>query len=385
MDFNRMREKDARFVVSVACNPSGLGIDGAVVRIKGTGRGLSLKFIGWRSFPYSVGLRNRLMATRFDSRDLGVLNFELGGLLADAARELMSVAEQEDCKVDFVAVQGHVLSHVPPRGESAYGSLAVGETAVVAERTGLPVISDFAQRDMAAGGQGAPLEAYPDFLLFGRTNRTVACVTLTGLTNVSVITPQQEEVISFQSGPGMLAIDSALRRLSSNSHETDIKGVIAERGDSIDEFLEYLLEHPYFNRVPPKSASRDEFSFESYLRDALDARTDHSMNDVIATITTAVAYSIVRALSRFVIPRYDVTRLVLTGEGAHNTDITAQLKKAFPEIVLRTSDEYGIPAQSWGCVSLAILANETVCGTPSSIPSATGCAVALVLGKVTLG
>jgi anhydro-N-acetylmuramic acid kinase len=385
MELKDLREKEARFVVCVACNPSGLGVDGVFVRLKGTGRTLQIKFIATRTFPYSSSLRNRLMATRFDARDLGLLNFELGGLLADAAIEMMKMAEHEECVVDFIASQGHVVSHVPPRSDSPYGYLAVGESAVVAERTGLPVFSDFAQRDIAGGGQGAPLEAYPDYLLFGRTNRTVACISLGAVTSITVITPKMEEVTAFQSGPGMLAVNSAVRRLSSNSHENDDRGALAEKGEVIDEFLEYMLEHPYYNRVPPKSTTRDEFSYENYLRDALDARSDRSMNDLLATVTAAVAYSVIRSLSRFVMSRYEVTRMVLTGEGAHNVVITEQLKKAFPEIVIRTSDEYGIPTQSWACVASAILANEALCGTPASIPSATGCAVSLVLGKLTLG
>lgn len=385
MDLNVVREKRVRFAIGLMCNPTGLGIDAALVRIKGTGPSLSLKYIAWKSLPYAAGLRIRLSAPKFDGRELGVLNFELGELLAEAALEMLHTAGEEKCEVDFIAMQGHALGHTPPRLDSSPGILTLGESSVVAERRGLPVVSEFAQREMAAGGQGAPLEAYPDWVLFGRSGRTVACIHLSAITSMTVITPKIESIMAFHTGPGVLAIDGALRHLTNGMQESDSKGVLGAKGEVIDEFLEYLLDNAYFNRVPPKSASRDEFGFEAYLRDALAARTDHSLNDLMTTLTTAVSYSIIRSFNRFVKSQYDVSRVVLTGEGAHNATIVDQLKKGLPpNAVVRTSDEYNVPPDAWAAMAVAILGNEAIFETPANIPGATGSKHPVVLGKFTL-
>ena len=359
------------------------GVDAALVRIKGTGVGMAVKPLSFKTFPYDKEMRVRLLAPRMDAREICALNFELGALFAEAAAATLEVAAAEPCEVDFIASSGHTIAHLPPRNSDQYGTLQIGEPAVIAERCRIPVVSDFRQRDMAAGGQGAPLIPYADWILFNRKDRTAAFLNIGGIANITIVPPLAEDLIAFDTGPGNMAIDGAIRLLSSGEKQMDKDGKMAARGIVIDEFLDYLLGHPYFNDLPPKSTGREDFGPEVYLRDALASRRDHSHEDLMATVTTAVAYTIVRAFNRFVKPKYDVTRFVISGGGAHNETLIKRIKSGLPGITMRLSDSYGMPVDAREAIAFAILGNETICGTPANFPQATGARHPVVLGKIT--
>jgi anhydro-N-acetylmuramic acid kinase len=383
MDLDAIRRKTTRYGIGLMSGTSCDGIDAALVRIKGTGPNLIIKLEEFATIPYAAGLRNRLLSTRFDTHALAQLNFELGEEFAQAASELVTIAQEKMFEVDFIASHGHTIAHVPPRSAKGGGTLQIAESAIIAERTGLPVVSNFRPRDMAASGQGAPLVPYADWVLFKREDRTVACLNIGGIANMTVVPPEIENVLAFDTGPGNMIIDDAARLLTRGTLQMDENGEAASRGVVIDEFLEYLLDHPYFTLVPPKSTGREEFGAEVYLRDALASRRDHSFEDLIATVTSAVAYSIVRAYNRFVKPRYGVSRVIVSGGGAKNLTLMERLRQGFGGIVVRTSDDYGIPSDAREALAFAILGNETICGTPSNIPQATGARRQVVLGDIT--
>lgn len=383
MNVDALRRKEQRFAIGLTSGASSSGVKGALVRIKGTGTAIAVKHIETRKAAFSPGLRTRMLAPRIDARELGILNFELGERYADVCTSLLKVAEEQGVTVDFIASNGHTVSHVPPRGDGPIGTLNIAEPAVIAERTGVPVISNFRARDMAAGGQGAPLSAYAQWILFHRPERTVAVLNLGGIAGITVIPPSLNDAIAFETGPGTIAIDGAVRLLTAGTQETDTNGEAAGKGVVIDEFLDYLLDHPYFSRVPPKSTSRDEFGPESYLRDALNARKDRGYDDLLATCTAAVAYSIMRAYNRFVSERYDISRLIAIGGGIHNKTLMTQIGRALPGVKLKTSEDYKLPGDALGCISVAVLGNEAVCGTAASLPGVTGARRAAVLGTIT--
>ena len=386
MGLNTIRKKSVRYAVGLACGRSCTGIDAVLVRIKGTGPALHLKLVDYQRFPYSPALRNKLLGGQRTGRDLGVLNFELGEKLAAAALDMIGAAHEQLCDVDFVSLGGHAVAHVPPRpGGGVPGGLQVGEPAVVAERTELPVVSDFQARDVAAGGQGNPLSAYADWALFSRDDRTVACLHLGHFASLSVIPPNYESIVAFETGPANAAIDGAVRFLTSGGRDRDDAGAAASKGVVIDEFFEYLLEHPYFAQVPPKSVAQDEFAPDAYLRDALTGRKDHSLEDLVATVTAAVGNSIIRAYSRFLLPRFEIARLIVTGGGAANRTLMGHIRKGMAGTVVRISDDYKLPHDAYDACALAILGNETICGKAANIPHATGARRAVVLGKISLG
>ncbi len=383
MNLEAIRKKTTRYAIGLMSGTSCDGIDAALVRIKGTGPSLIIKLEHFVSTPYSQALRNRLLGTRFDTQALAQLNVELGEEFAKAAGAIVTIAQEKLLEVDFIASHGHTIAHVPPRSAKGGGTLQIGEAAVIAERTGLPVVSNFRPRDMAAGGQGAPLVPYADWVLFKREDRTVACLNIGGIANLTVVPWEFENILAFDTGPGNMIIDDAARLLTRGTLQMDQDGEAAGRGVVVDEFLDYLLDHPYFNLVPPKSTGREEFGAEVYLRDALTSRRDQSFDDLMATVTSTVAYSIVRAFNRFVKPRYDVSRIIVSGGGANNPTLMERLRQGFGDLVVRTSDDYGIPGDAREAIAFAILGNETICGTPSNVPQATGAHKQVVLGNIT--
>ncbi|MBM3289195.1 MAG: anhydro-N-acetylmuramic acid kinase, partial [Candidatus Hydrogenedentes bacterium] len=231
MLFEGIRKKPTRYVIGLSCGNSCRGVDAALVRLKGTGADLAIKLIRFKHYPYSQGLRTRLIVSRKDAREICLLNFELGEFLAEATADMQRIAHAEMCEVDFAALSGFSVAHNPPRGyDHAVGTMQVGECSVIAERTNLPVVSDFRARDIAGGGQGGPISAYPDWTLFRRPDRTIARVHLGGITTISVLTPKLEDVIAFDAGPGTVAIDGAVRLLTGGNQEVDEKGAAASKG-----------------------------------------------------------------------------------------------------------------------------------------------------------
>jgi anhydro-N-acetylmuramic acid kinase len=383
MDLNALRAKEARFIIGLMSGTSSDGIDAVLVRIKGTGEDLALKLIAHRTFPYTPGLRTRLLAEHMDARDICLLNFELGDRFADACEAMVDVARENEVEVDFVASHGHTVAHYPPPSNQRFGTLQIGEPAVIAERTGLSVVSDFRPRDMAAGGQGAPLIPYADWLLFHRPDRTKLCLNIGGIANFTVVTPDLSNVIAFDTGPGNMIIDGTVRLLTKGQQEMDTDGKAATKGLVIDEFLEYLLDHQFMDKVPPKSTGREEFGVDVYLRDAIAARREHSFEDLVATVTTAVARTIISAYERFVKPNYEIEHLIVGGGGAMNKRLMRLLQKGMPELKIFTSDQFGIPHAAREAMAFAILGNETICGTPANVPQATGARNRVLLGKIT--
>jgi len=383
MDLNELRNKPERYVIGLMSGTSCDGIDAALCRIRGTGPGLSLKLVRHMAFPYPTALRTRLLNAHMSVHDICLLNMELGERFALAVSEIMKVADAESIKVDFVASHGHTVAHIPPRGDRASGTMQIGEPAVIAERTGLHVISDFRPRDMAAGGQGAPLVPYADWVLYSRQDRTLVCLNIGGIANFTVVTPEFEQVFAFDSGPGNIAIDGAVWMLTRGRLHMDEDGVAAAGGTIIEEFLEYLLAHPYFEREPPKSTGREEFGIEAYLQDGLANRRNLPYMDLVATVTAAVSYSIVRAFNWYIKPKHEVFRIVVSGGGAKNKTLVEWIARGLPDVKVRTSDRYGIPSTAREAIAFAVLGNETICGTPANVPGATGATHRVVLGKIT--
>ncbi len=386
MDWFDLRTKEFRYGVGLTAGASCVGIDAAFVRIRGTGPDTAVKPILLEHFPYEAAIRNRLLMSRKDAKAIGLLHFELGELFAGAVEAIQKKlsARGGDEPIEFVAIKGFPDIHIPRRGANPVsGSLELGEPAFTACRMKVPVVSDFPSKDMALGGQGGPIFSYADHVLFARKDRTVVVLHLGALATFTVLPPQLDQVISFDAAPCNLALDGAIRIITSGNRDRDVDGKTAASGVVIDEFLEYLMEHPYFGRVPPKSISREEFAPEVYLRDALMGRRDYSLEDLMATVTAAVANVIIRAYSRFIATQYEVARIILTGGGAYNLFLVSLLRKGIAGPVFRLSDEYGLPCSLVDPVRVAVLGNEALCGTMSNVPRASGASVPTCLGKIT--
>ena len=380
-----IKNKRIRFGIGITCGASCLGVDAALVRIKGAGPGMHIKLVAHEHTPFPVGLRSRLLTLRKDVHELARLHVKLGEFMADAAQTMKQKAAEELEEADFIAAQGFVASHAPYRMQRPdVGLLHLGDPAYIAETTRLPVVSDFSARDMAAGGQGLPLSGYPDWLLFARDDRTVACLHLGAFGAITLVPPALEYIQCFHTGPCNIAIDGLIQLTHAGNRDRDKDGAMAAKGKVIDEFHETLLGHPFFNRVPPKSTSREEFNPETYLREAIEQRKSaHSVPDLAATVTSAVATSMARAYNRFIRPTHEVSRLILSGGGAKNPTLVGYIRKSIPEATLRHSSEYGLDGMALDPIRIAVLGNETLCGHPSNVPVATGARRAVMLGRIT--
>ncbi len=354
------------------------GIDSATARIAGAGPSAKVKLLHWAHYPYPKGVRERI-ASAFDGRteDICRLNFELAGAFAGAA---LSSIRQSGIRPDAIASHGQTIYHIPPAGKKQGSTLQIGAPSVIAQKTGVPVVADFRPADMAAGGQGAPLVPYADYILF-RGRQVKAVQNIGGIANVTVVTPKIDDVIAFDTGPGNALMDEAMKLLLKRPF--DRGGRAAMKGSPDEKLLTELMSHPYLKLKPPKSTGRELFgkpSAEAVIR----RHRQKNPFDIIATLTRFTALSIRGAYERFVLPRHDLKEIILCGGGTKNGYLVGLLREMFAGVKVSLIEEYGIPSEAKEALSFAVLANETLSGRPSNVPGATGAKRRVVLGGIFL-
>jgi anhydro-N-acetylmuramic acid kinase len=372
------------------------GIDVAIVEISGR----RVETIGFLCTPYSDAVQLAILDVSNLATFTGAisrLNFQLGELYARAVLR----AVRRYGPVELIGCHGQTIFH-----EGGAHTLQIGEAAVVAERTGVPVVSNFRARDIAAGGQGAPLVPYVDYLLFRHPKRTRVALNIGGIANITVIPAGAApgDVVAFDTGPGNMVIDALAREMGL---PCDRGGKIAASGRVDRALLDDLLADPYYRRPPPKSAGREQYGA------AFVARLKQSglpMPDLIATATVLTAATVAQALlpagrplGRALVPtrcapakrreesrrgtqecvRHSTTDLIVSGGGVHNPQIMAHLAGFLPGIAISTSTDHGIGADAKEAIAFAVLAHQTWCKRPSNLPSATGARHAVVLGDIT--
>ena len=342
------------------------GIDVAIVEISGR----RFETAGFQSTPYNPAVRAAILAVSdapTGTAAISRLNFQLGELYARAVMR----AVRRFGPVKLVGCHGQTIYH-----EGASNTLQIGEAAVIAERAAVPVVSNFRARDIAAGGQGAPLVPYVDYLLFRHPKRTRIALNIGGIANITAIPAgaSAEKVVAFDSGPGNMAIDALARELG---QPYDRGGKIAESGTVNTALLDELLADGYYRRKPPKSAGREQYgaAFVERLK-----KTGLPMRDLITTATVLTAATIALAARRFAGPSTDV---IVSGGGVHNRQIMAHLAGFLPDVAISSSTDHGIDADAKEAIAFAVLAHETWRGKPSNLPSATGARRAVVLGDIT--
>jgi anhydro-N-acetylmuramic acid kinase len=360
------------------------GISAAVVRFHPTtDRRLRPELLGFTVTDYSPDQRRRLHAAMSGgtARELCMLGFDLGGWLADAAVAVLAEAGLSRADVRAVGSHGQTLWHEPP-----HSTWQIGEPAVIAERLGRDVVSDFRVRDVAAGGQGAPLVPVADALLFS-ADHWRALQNIGGIGNVTVVPPggTPEGVRAFDTGPGVAVLDAVVRELVP-AMRFDVDGKLARAGRAIDEVVTDLLAAPYFAAPPPKSTGRELFSAD-YTR-ALVARCraakpNATPEDIIATATALTARSIADAYRRF-LPE-PIEEVLFSGGGAKNPAIFDHLTPLVGSIALRSFDDEFFDGEAKEAVAFALLTHLHVTGAPGNVVGATGARGPRLLGKLTPG
>ncbi|MGB7761638.1 MAG: anhydro-N-acetylmuramic acid kinase [Bryobacteraceae bacterium] len=348
------------------------GIDVAIVEAGGRGR---VRVIGFQSTAYPAALRKELLAVSNAATHTGTvsrLHFELGELYARAANRAM----RRFGRVELIGCHGQTIFH---QGRS--NTLQIGEAAVIAERTGVPVVANFRARDIAAGGEGAPLVPYADYLLFRHPKQTRVALNIGGIANITVIPAgaQPGAVVAFDTGPGNMVIDALVREYTAGERNFDRGGRLAASGRIHRGLLDELLSDAYYRRDPPKSTGREQYGAEFVER---MKRWKLPMRDLISTATALTAATIAIGVRR---SGAADAELIVSGGGAHNPRILAQLAGFLPEAALATTADFGIDVDAKEAVAFAMLAHETWRGRPGNLPSATGARRAVVLGSVTAG
>ena len=374
-------------VAGVMSGTSADGINVALVRISGSG---PLRPIGHAEFPYPKNVRKAVLsamnATSANVSDLARLNFLLGELYAEA---VLAVQKKFSKKADLVGCHGQTLYHQgTPKfflGRKIATTWQTGEGAILAQRLGVPVVSDFRPADMAAGGKGAPLVPFLDFKLFRHATLGRIAQNIGGIANLTAIPAgaAAKDVIAFDTGPGNMVIDALAQRFLHKPYDRD--GNVAGSGMVLEKILNQLLKERFFREQPPKTAGREEFGREfvaAFIRLCGRARNE----DILATATALTAQSIAGAIQRFVLPNKAAQyhELIVSGGGLRNATLMAMLANAVAPLglALRSSDEFGLPSEAKEAAAFALLAYETWHHRPSNMPSATGATRPAVLGKI---
>lgn len=386
-------------VAGVMSGTSGDGINVALLRMAGSGLHTRFRLLEHRQYAYPRDVRRAVLAA-MNARSASVaelarLNFLLGELYAEAIQKTLRRAKLK--AVDLVGCHGQTIYH---QGENAAflgrkiaATWQTGEAAVVAARVGAPVVSDFRPADMAAGGKGAPLVPFLDYLVYRdrRVGRIVQ--NLGGIANLTAIPAGAgpEEVIAFDTGPGNMVIDALMERLYGQPY--DRGGHVAARGQVLEDVLAKLLRHSFFGRRPPKTTGREEFGREFVAR-LMRLGRGARKQDLVATATALTARSIGIALRRLVFAteaqrhreKKGYKDFVVSGGGARNRTLVRMIAKEVGALGLtvRRSDDFGVPSEAKEAVAFAVLAYQTWLRQPGNVPSATGAKRAVVLGKVSL-
>ncbi|HUX37675.1 MAG TPA: anhydro-N-acetylmuramic acid kinase [Rectinemataceae bacterium] len=394
--------KTQHLVLGLMSGTSLDGVDAVLVRIVTNAEGAtsSIGMLGHAYLPYPDELRDlvarlcSISTARID--DLTYAHFGLSEWYARTVELVLEKAAIPASDVDAISMHGQTVWHAPlPRafpGPSGLlqvkGTLQLGSAAVLRERTGIPVISDHRARDMAAGGEGAPLAPLIDALLFGSPSEGVIVQNIGGIGNATVIPAgaKNSGVTAFDTGPGNMVMDALVLEGTRGERHYDEGGAIAARGKVAEEIVAALMLDPWFARRPPKSTGREVYGADfaaAFLSEARKKRL--SFEDVVATATAFTAESIAAAVRNFVLPEIPVASLLAAGGGARNATLLRMLEERLPPgIKVATTDEYGVPDQAREAMAFALIGHESLMGRPGNLPAVTGARHPVVLGSLTL-
>jgi anhydro-N-acetylmuramic acid kinase len=386
--------KKQRVVVGLMSGTSVDAIDAVLVRIRGNAWRARIEKVGFESLPYPAEIRSRINVlfdkTKANIEEICHLDFVLGELFAAAANHVIAAAGMTNDEVDLIAAAGQTIWHRPrpttePSTEEVTwigepigtrSTLAIGQSAVIAERTGIVTIGDLRVRDVAAGGHGAPLVAYFDWAQLRDLKRARALQNIGGIANVTYVPPRAKltDVIAFDTGPGNMIIDALVYLLTGQNFDVD--GAHAARGEVRDDILAWCMSNPYFQLKPPKTTGRERFG-RQFARD-LHARYAHvPADDLIATATAFTAESIADAYRKWIGRRID--EVIVAGGGAKNPTLLDMLRQRLPGTEIRPY-EY---LQEKEAMAMALIANDSIAGMYTNVARLTGGRPA-ILGKICL-
>lgn len=356
----------------------------AICKIRGGGLlpGTRVELLHTSEFPYPSAVRASLLRSlELRTQEVAELNVQVAEAFAEATLAAVKDAQLKIRDIDLIGSHGQTIYH-HSSGRQIKTSLQIGDGDLIAERTGVMTISDFRARDIASGGQGAPLTPYADWVFFnggGALGRTV--LNLGGVANLTVLTQDPEQIIGFDSGPANGPLDRLARIISNGNEGFDKDGLRARRGVVNGPLLERLLkEDPYIKLTPPKSTGFEMYGDQFVQR----VITEHGRadDDLLTTITEFCAQTIANAVKAY--SGKDATELIIAGGGYHNTYLLERIGTLINPVKLVSSDSLGVPVGSREAMAFALFANDALLGMPTSLPSVTGSRGPRILGKFSL-
>ena len=371
------------------------GIDAALVRIRGNGLSTKAKLLFFEVYHYPQEVRKKILNI-FSPKTGTVdkichLNFVLGELFAQAALKIIRKANLKPSEIDLIGSHGQTIYHIPAlEGEGSLrvrSTLQIGEPSVIAERTGITTVADFRTRDVAAGGQGAPLVPYVDYILLRDEKKTRAIQNVGGIGNVTLIpaAAKLDDVVAFDTGPGNMVIDAVSQITTWGKRTYDQNGMMAAQGKVNKKLLEELLNHPYLKKIPPKTTGREEFGMQFVRELVKRARALHIKNqDLLTTVTAFTAESIYYAYKNFIFPQHQLDEMIISGGGSYNPTLLNFLRNRFHPIPVFRTEDFGISGKAKEAITFAILANEAIAGNAANVPHVTGAKRAVILGKIVI-
>jgi len=373
-----------RLAVGLMSGTSVDGVDAALVRLAGPAEQPRARLRAFVTLPYPPMVKQWVLRVALGDQstagEVSQLNFLLGELFAKAALRVCRLAHISPQRVSVIGSHGQTIYHqgrpeLMPGHRAAVGpnTLQIAEPAVIAERTGVPVVADFRAADVAAGGQGAPLVPMVDYVLLRDARKGTVALNIGGIANVTVIPADASplDVVGFDTGPGNMVSDALVRHFTGERENYDAGGRVAALGKVNEPLLADALCHPFFLRPPPKSAGREQFGQDFVARYFFSRRRTRFEN-LLRTSLELTARTIAGALARFVFPGEKIDRLIVSGGGAHNRLLMKRLVELLPRLKVELSDRYGLPVDAKEAIAFAILADRTLHGLPGNLPSVTG-------------
>ncbi len=374
-------------VIGLMSGTSADGIDAALVEWPDGPETRPYRLRAFRERPFEPELQERihaLAAGRLPGdrvlSELAALDVELGERFAEAALELAADAGVRAGAIDAIASHGQTVAHHPERR----ATLQIGDPSVIAERTGCRVVADFRARDLAAGGEGAPLAPFFHLAALGDPEESRAALNLGGIANLTWLPAgRPEEVIAFDVGPANALIDGVVRAASQGAERIDRDGRGALRGRADPALLARLLDDDYLARPAPKSTGRERYgSAEAEALAAEWQRARRDIDDLLATLVAFTAEAVARACRELLPGEPRVDRLLVCGGGARNPAVLASLVRAMPRTAVQPSDAVGVPADAVEAMAFSLMGRNTLLGVPNHLPACTGASRAAVLGEV---
>ncbi|MBI4535181.1 MAG: anhydro-N-acetylmuramic acid kinase [Ignavibacteriae bacterium] len=379
----------SKLIVGLMSGTSLDGIDAVLLRVHGHGATTRFTQLAFVEKQFPQGLKTLLLKNSNPGTssvdDIARLNFLLAELYAEAVGSVTQRARVKISKVDLIGSHGQTIRHLPKPhrmfGKPIRSTLQIGDPSVLATLTGICTVGDFRVADMAAGGQGAPLVPYFDWLAFRSKTRNRLLLNIGGIANMTVLprncTPDQ--VYAFDTGPGNMVVDTLMHEFYGKPY--DDSGETASRGAVSLDLFDQMIRHPYLKQKLPKSTGREEFGRE-FAEQFISRAKRYDREDIIATASQFTAFAVYEGYKRFVQKKMRADEVIVSGGGSKNRFFLDELRRYFAGAGVRLIDELGVSSDAKEAICFALLANETMAGITTNMPSVTGAKRKVVLGKI---